>query len=193
MTTKRIFVITGPTGSGKTTVSHYLRSQYQIPQVITHTTRAPREGEVSGRDYYFETPASFVTKHYLEHVTYSGNQYGSSREGLAAAWERSPLISIVLDTAGAITYARELGEQAVVIYLEVADQEALIQRLTKRGDLPSRIKKRVASDEYLRDQALPVGLVVHAHVIVNDDWQATRRQLDELVTEYCQHDVVTKD
>lgn len=41
LTTKRIFVITGPTGSGKTTVSHYLRSQYQIPQVITHTTRAP--------------------------------------------------------------------------------------------------------------------------------------------------------
>ncbi|MBQ0837927.1 guanylate kinase [Lactiplantibacillus pentosus] len=193
MTKQRIFVITGPTGSGKTTVSHYLWSQYQIPQVITHTTRAPREGEVSGRDYYFETPASFATKHYLEHVTYSGNQYGSSREGLAAAWERSPLISIVLDTAGAITYARELGEQAVVIYLEVADQEALIERLTKRGDQPSRIQKRVASEEYLRDQALPAGLVGHAHVLVNDEWQATQRQLDQLVAQYGAADAVSKD
>ncbi|MDV0429546.1 AAA family ATPase [Lactiplantibacillus sp. DA1] len=193
MTSKRIFVITGPTGSGKTTVSHYLRSQYQIPQVITHTTRAPREGEVSGQDYYFETPDSFTTKHYLEHVTYSGNQYGSSREGLAAAWKRSPLISIVLDTAGAVTYARELGEQAVVIYLEVADQDALIKRLTKRGDLPSRIQKRVASDEYLRDQALPNGLVGHAHVIVNDDWQTTQQQLDQLVAKYCPADALTKD
>ncbi len=184
MTAKRIFVITGPTGSGKTTVSHYLKDHYGVPQVITHTTRAPRDGEVDGRDYYFETPTSFATKHYLEHVTYSGNQYGSSREGLAAAWDKSPFISIVLDTAGAITYARELGEQAVIIYLEVPDQGALVERLTKRGDHPARIKKRVASHEYRRDQELPAGLVGHATAIVNDDWQVTKQKLDALVRHY---------
>lgn len=184
MATKRIFVITGPTGSGKTTVSHYLTTHYQMPQVITHTTRAPRAGEVSGRDYYFETPASFATKHYLEHVTYSGNQYGSSREGLAAAWEQAPLISIVLDTAGAVTYARELGEQAVIIYLEVPNEQALVARLTKRGDQPTRIEKRVASHEYRRDQQLPAGLAGHAHVIVNDEWAMTQRALDALVAQY---------
>lgn len=184
MVSNRIFVITGPTGSGKTTVSHYLKTRYAVPQVITHTTRAPRNGEVDGQDYYFESPASFATKHYLEHVTYSGNQYGSSREGLNAAWAKSPLISIVLDTAGAITYARELGAEAVIIYLEVPDQGALIDRLTKRGDLPHRIQKRVASSEYLRDQELPAGLVGHAHVIVNDDWKATQTRLDDLVARY---------
>lgn len=184
MTTKRLFVITGPTGSGKTTVSHYLMDRYQIPQVITHTTRAPRDGEVPGQDYYFETPASFATKHYLEHVTYSGNQYGSSREGLAAAWAKSPLISIVLDTAGAITYARELGKQAVILYLEVPNKRSLVERLTKRGDQPARIKKRVASHEYLRDQELPAGLVGHATAIVNDDLEATKRRLDAIVSRY---------
>ncbi|WP_047999088.1 guanylate kinase [Lactiplantibacillus herbarum] len=188
MRTKRIFVITGPTGSGKTTVSHYLQSKYHVPQVITHTTRAPRDGEVNGQDYYFETPASFATKHYLENVTYSGNQYGSSREGLAAAWEHDSLISIVLDTAGAITYARELGDQAVVIYLEVADQQALISRLTARGDQPERIQKRVASEEYLRDQELPAGLVGHAQVIINHDWQDTQQQIDRLVAKYQNED-----
>ncbi|MFC6181148.1 guanylate kinase [Lactiplantibacillus daowaiensis] len=184
MTTQRVLVVTGPTGSGKTTVCRYLLENYQIPQVITHTTRAPRDGEVNNRDYYFETPASFATKHYLEHVTYSGNQYGSSREGLAAAWQTSPLISIVLDTAGAETYVKALGDQAVVIYLEVTQQAALIERLTQRGDATERIQQRVASDEYERDQQLPVGLVGHAQVIVNDDWQQTAVALDALVAKY---------
>lgn len=186
MTTNQVIVITGPTGSGKTTVSHYLKDHFNIPQVITHTTRAPRDGEVDGRDYYFETPASFATKHYLEHVTYSGNQYGSSREGLAAGWAKSPLVSIVLDTAGAITYARELGRQAVIIYLEVPDNRALVERLAKRGDHPERIKKRVASQEYQRDQQLPAGLVGHATALVNDDWAQTRAKLDALVHHYQQ-------
>jgi len=184
MTTPRVFVVTGPTGSGKTTVCRYLLEQFNMPQVITHTTRAPRAGEVNNVDYYFETPTSFATKHYLEHVTYSGNQYGSSREGLQAAWEKAPLISIVLDTAGAVTYAQELGVQAVVIYLEVTQQDALIARLTKRGDEASRIQKRVASKEYERDQQLPAGLVGHAHVIVNDDWEQTKAELQTLVTQY---------
>jgi len=184
MTTPRVFVITGPTGSGKTTVCRYLLDQFKIPQVITHTTRAPRAGEVDQVDYYFETPASFATKHYLEHVTYSGNQYGSSREGLEAAWKKAPLIDIVLDTAGAVTYAQELGDQAVVVYLEVTQQTVLLERLTKRGDEASRIQKRVASKEYARDQQLPAGLVGHAHVIVNDDWQQTQQALKALVAHY---------
>lgn len=184
MTTKRVFVITGPTGSGKTTVSRYLTDHYNMPQVITHTTRAPRDGEVSGVDYYFETPATFATKHYLEHVTYSGNQYGSSREGLAAAWEKAPLISIVLDTAGAVTYAQDLGDQAVIIYLEVPNQQALLTRLTKRGDQQARIEKRIASREFARDQQLPAGLVGHANVIVNDQWAQTTAALDALVAQY---------
>ncbi|VDG17837.1 guanylate kinase [Lactiplantibacillus mudanjiangensis] len=184
MTTQRVLVVTGPTGSGKTTVCRYLLEKYQIPQVITHTTRAPRTGETNNVDYYFETPASFATKHYLEHVTYSGNQYGSSREGLAAAWEKSPLISIVLDTAGAVTYAEALGDQAVIVYLEVTEQAALIDRLTARGDAAERIQKRVASDEYARDQQLPASLVGHAQVIVNDDWAQTAAALDALVAKY---------
>ncbi|BDZ30223.1 AAA family ATPase [Lactiplantibacillus sp. WILCCON 0030] len=184
MTHNKVFVITGPTGSGKTTVSQYMKEHYNMPQVITHTTRSPRAGEQDGVDYYFETPASFATKHYLEHVTYSGNQYGSSREGLAAGWQRSPFISIVLDTAGAVTYAKELGDQAVIIYLEVPNQQALLERLTKRGDQQARIERRVASKEYLRDQQLPVGLVGHAQVIVNDDWAQTQQALDQLIAQY---------
>ncbi|MDB7636254.1 guanylate kinase, partial [Lactococcus garvieae] len=68
---RKVFVLTGNTGTGKTTVANYLNEFFEMPKVITHTTRAPREGEVDQVDYYFETEASFKQNHYLESVTYS--------------------------------------------------------------------------------------------------------------------------
>lgn len=78
----KLIVITGATGTGKTTVSAYLRDNYRIHRVMTHTTRPARKGEKNGVDYYFETPASFATKHFIEKVTYAGYEYGSSHESL---------------------------------------------------------------------------------------------------------------
>ncbi len=78
----KLIVITGATGTGKTTVSGYLRDNYRIHRVMTHTTRPARTGEKNGVDYYFETPASFATKHFIEKVTYAGYEYGSSMNRL---------------------------------------------------------------------------------------------------------------
>lgn len=50
---RKVFVLTGNTGTGKTTVANYLNEFFEMPKVITHTTRAPREGEVDQVDYYF--------------------------------------------------------------------------------------------------------------------------------------------
>ena len=56
---KKIILIAGPSGAGKTTISEYLTDRYQIPRVITHTTRPKRPGE-SGSAYYFEDDDSFA-------------------------------------------------------------------------------------------------------------------------------------
>lgn len=178
---RKVFVITGTAGTGKTTIAQYLHEQYQMPQVITHTTRAPRSGEVNNRDYYFETPASFAKNHYLEAVEYSGNQYGSSQEGLERAFAKNRFVSIVLDTKGAQTYAQVLGDEAVIIYLTVSDHTVLNERLVQRGDEQARIAKRLASADYARDLVLPAGLAGVAHVIVNDDLAQTKRVIDDLV------------
>ena len=86
----KLIVITGATGTGKTTVSGYLRDNYRIHRVMTHTTRPARTGEKNGVDYYFETPASFATKHFIEKVTYAGYEYGSSHESLEKNWTKHP-------------------------------------------------------------------------------------------------------
>ncbi|GEK29216.1 guanylate kinase [Furfurilactobacillus siliginis] len=180
---KRVFVITGATGTGKTTVSDYLRDYYHMPKVITHTTRPPRKGEMNGVDYYFEDAASFEQNHYLEEVEYSGYRYGSSHEGLDAGFEKNPYITIVLDTKGAITYAQELGDEAVIVFLTVSEDEALIDRMTKRGDDTLMLQQRVDSPEYRRDLTLPKALQDVAHVIVNDDLETTKVKIDALVSE----------
>jgi guanylate kinase len=178
---RKVFVLTGNTGTGKTTVANYLHDYFEMPKVITHTTRPPREGEMDKVDYYFETNSSFDDNHYLESVSYSNYRYGSSWEGLERAWEKNPLISIVLDTAGAETYARELGDEAVIIYMMVTETDELLQRLEQRGDEMSALRERIASPEYQRDSQLPAGLREVAHVVVNDDWTETQKKITEIV------------
>jgi guanylate kinase len=181
---QRLFVITGATGTGKTTVSQYLTKYYQILRVITHTTRPPRVGEENGVDYYFENEVSFFTKHYIESVRYADYYYGSSREALAAAWEKCAYASIVLDTKGAVTYVQTLGAQVIPLFLTVEQPASLVTRLTKRGDQREMIAQRVASPEYERDLRLPTALADQAQVIVNDDWLVAQRQLDQIMQNY---------
>lgn len=179
---KKIIVITGASGTGKTTISHYLKEKYQIPNVITHTTRMPREGEKNGIDYYFETNKTFSEKHYLEQVEYSGHKYGSSVEGLESMWKKVDLASIVVDTAGAIAYKKKYGKQAVVIFLEL-DLPNLAKRLKKRGDTPDRIIQRINSEEFNRDLKIPQELQGNSYEIVNNDMNATKIRVDEIINE----------
>lgn len=179
---RRVFVVTGNTGTGKTTVTKYLNEFYEMPKVITHTTRPPREGEEDGVDYYFESNDSFDRNHFLEEVSYSGYKYGSSVEGLERAWEKNQLITIVLDPMGALTYLQDLPTgEVVVIYLDVTERADLMQRLEKRGDDVEAIAQRLNSEEYQRDLMILPGLKERAHVVMNDDWDAARAEIDEIV------------
>lgn len=179
---RRVFVVTGNTGTGKTTVTKYLNEFYEMPKVITHTTRPPREGEEDGVDYYFESNDSFEKNHFLESVSYSGYRYGSSVEGLERAWEKNQLITIVLDPLGAVTYLQDLPEnEVVIIYLDVTERSELLQRLEKRGDDISAIANRLSSEEYQRDLAMLPALKEKAHVVMNDDWEIAKQTIDEIV------------
>ncbi len=177
----KLIVITGATGTGKTTVSRYLEQQYHVQKVMTHTTRPRRNGEVDGIDYAFETPTSFATNHYIESVTYAGYQYGSSYESLFAAWQHAAFASIVLDTAGAITYAQTLGPAVATLFLTIEDPAVLRTRLLARGDAPEMVSQRLASAEYQRDLALPAVLAPSATVIANDDWGQAQVAIDRFM------------
>lgn len=179
-----IIVLCGAAGTGKTTVQQYLRQHFNLARVITHTTRPPRPGEVAGQDYYFETPASMAKLHLFEQVQYDHYRYGSSQEGLQRALADHPGAVMVLDTKGAVTYRKALGDQVKVLFLTVTDHQQLRQRLTHRGDAPAAIASRLASEEFQRDLTLPPALQAQALILRNDDWAATVAQLELYATQW---------
>lgn len=181
MSSGKVFVIAGAAGSGKTTVAKFLQEHYQMERVITHTTRPPRPSERDGVDYHFETSATMNKLHLLESVEYDHHRYGSSMESLEAGWQKGHDDVIVLDTKGALTYHQQLGQRAVIIFLTVSHIASLAKRMVKRGDGIRAVHSRLKSAEYHRDLHLPDELKGIANVVVNDSWEQTVAQVEQIV------------
>lgn len=178
---KKIILIAGPSGAGKTTISDYLNEKYDIPRVLTHTTRPMRPGEKQNVSYHFETDESFSQLHFFEHVKYGSYQYGSSREALNLAWKKHDLVSLIVDIQGVYSYIKQLGAKVYFLYVTTSTKEELRERLLKRGDDPEKIKERLSGSEL---NLLPADLKHFAHVIVNDDLSKTKQALDSLVARF---------
>lgn len=175
---KKIILIAGPSGAGKTTISNYLQKEYDIPRVITHTTRPKRQDEIDNKSYYFETDASFAKLHFFEHIRYGSYQYGSSREGLEKAWQGHDLVSLIVDIQGVKSYVKELGAQVYFLYVTTSSRDELKERLLKRGDSLASVQKRLSGREL---NILPNDLKNKAHILLNDSWEETTKKLHELV------------
>lgn len=175
---KKIILIAGPSGAGKTTVSDYLDEKYGIPRVLTHTTRPMRAGEKQNVSYHFETDESFNQLHFFEHVKYGSYQYGSSREALNLAWKKHDLVSLIVDIKGVYSYINQLKDKVYFLYITTSTKEELRERLLKRGDDPEKIEERLSGSEL---NLLPEDLKPYAHVLVNDDLTETKKAVNTLV------------
>lgn len=179
--TRRVFVVSGPSGAGKGTLIRGVMKYFpSLDVAISATTRAPRPGEVNGREYWFLSGEEF-DRHlqqddFLEHVDFAGNRYGTLLSEIDRLHETGKHVILELELNGAL--AVEAGPMAsTLIWIESPDFEELERRLRSRAsDTSEEIERRMA---VARDQ---VDAKQHfQYVVVNDDQTRAIAELQAII------------
>ena len=151
-----LIVVSAPSGGGKTTLCEQLIAHHpNMARAVTCTTRAPREGERDGIDYYFLEAESFLKRvqagNFLEHATVHGNSYGILKSEVLNKLRQGKDVVLNIDVQGAATVREkaekddELKRALVTVFLTTTTFAELEERLRKRGqDSPVTIQKRLS-------------------------------------------------
>ncbi len=148
MSTGTLYIISAPSGAGKTTlVQKVVAALDDVAVSVSHTTRARRAGEVEGVDYHFVDEAGFVAMQengdFLESARVFGNYYGTARQSIQEQLLKGLDVILEIDWQGA-RQIRQLMHDCQSIFILPPSVEALRQRLTGRGqDSEEVIEKRM--------------------------------------------------
>jgi len=175
------FVVSAPSGTGKTTVCKALvDSDPQLRFSISHTTRAPRNGERDGVDYHFVDDAAFLGMRergeFLESAEVHGYRYGTAKRVITEALARGEDLILEIDWQGA-RQVRALYPDCVGVFILPPSIEELERRMRGRAqDAEPVIRRRL---EAARGEMEHAGEFDYA--IINKDFQTARRELAEII------------
>lgn len=149
----KLFLIVGPSGSGKGTIINELKRKYAgFSYPVSYTTREPREGEEDGEVYNFITKAKFeemiANDEFLEYaIVHSDNYYGTSKQDIMDPLEAGAVVVREVDIQGFHSIRKLVPvENLVSIFMKVSDLEDLEQRIMRRSDLSAdELEKRMDS------------------------------------------------
>lgn len=144
-----IIIINGPSGSGKTTLGDYFAT-LGLKEIISTTTRAPREGEVHGKSYYFVTEEEFLAADRIEESYYSGHYYGVTRQEVEDKIGQGQSAYASLDINGVKRFKELYPKDTIVLYLQVS-RTLIKKRMALRGDSIANIRKRLAHHRATRE------------------------------------------
>lgn len=125
----------GASGSGKTCLSKYLRNEFDIPVIVSTTTRPKREGEIEGEDYFFvRSTKEYRREDMLTHTRFGGHEYFSLLNQLP----ETGCCSYVVDENGIKALVESSGKKYDVFVVLV---NCMTENLLKRGIAPERIER----------------------------------------------------
>lgn len=176
-----VFVISAPSGTGKSTLAHRLVANFDgLIFSISTTTRSPRPGEVDGQHYFFVDDATFddmVNKDgFIEWVQIYGKRYGTGRAWLNGVLDSGKDVLLDIETTGAMNLRRAIPD-AVMIFILPPSAKELEHRLRGRGkDSEAQIETRM---QYARHELE----LYHAYdfLVVNDAIELAYRQMESIV------------
>jgi guanylate kinase len=169
MTRGNLLVISAPSGAGKTTILRpVLRDIANLAFSVSHTTRAPRGGEVDGRDYHFVSQAEFTALRdaggFLEWARVHDNFYGTSRQAVDEQLAKGRDIILDIDVQGAMQLQKIADLEAAFIFIAPPSMAELERRLAgRRTESPASLKTRLGNAAREMSQA-----AVYDYLIVND-------------------------
>ena len=176
-----LFVVSAPSGAGKTSlVAALLAADSQLGVCVSHTTRTIRPGETDGVNYHFVTRERFEQMidagAFVEHADVFGNFYGTARESLASLRAGGTDVVLEIDWQGAAQVRRAFAD-AVSIFVLPPSRRTLAQRLNARGqDSADVIARRTL---LAREEMSHYG--EFDYLVVNDDFNVATGDLQAIV------------
>lgn len=179
-----LFIISAPSGAGKTTLCEALCSKYpDLLYSVSYTTRKPRGGERDGIDYHFIQPNDFKERirqnRWAEWAEVHGNFYGTSLDFIETGLAAGRDILLAIDVQGASKILLRYPE-SITIFIMPPDMDTLRRRLISRGtESEEEITKRLINAKQeiaCRDR--------YRHVIINDCLSRAQNELDNLIRLY---------
>ncbi len=167
-----VFVVSAPSGTGKTSlVSRVLSNDPQLTVSISHTTRAPREGEVNGQNYHFVSEQTFQKlveeQKFIEYAKVFNNWYGTSIESVEKVLNAGKDVILEIDWQGFDLVRKQFD--TVSLFVLPPSKQTLVDRLEHRAkDKPEVIAARIQeADNEVKHYDL------YDYLLVNDDFEQT--------------------
>lgn len=186
-----LIVVSGFSGAGKGTLMKRIMEKYDNYALsISATTRAPREGEVNGREYFFKTVDEFekmiAQEELIEYAKYVSNYYGTPKAYILEQLEAGKDVILEIEIQGALK-VREKFPDTLLLFVTPPSAKELEHRLTMRGtETPEVIASRMAracEEAEFMDH--------YDYLVINDDLEECVEELHELIQR--EHQKVTRN
>jgi guanylate kinase len=188
---EKIFIYTGPDGSGRKTISKMVATTFDMKTVLSYTTRSPRHYEQDGEDYYFVSKAAFKEmeerQEFLESVEIDGFYYGIREQDIVKAFETNNLVYLTLNPEGTEKLKEMYGDRVMRFFI-YADQDTVLNRLKAREETEEDITRHM--NHYHETMGYKNSC---EHAFENFDLPQVSFQISEVIEAFLDRDIIITD